>query len=378
MTKTKSQKARAKARAKQRSQQQQTKVPQSKSIVVQSTRTSQRQPRYGNGRMSGFDLIMRSLSPCAFNYAACLANPFTGPMGCVPTFPALMTRKFRVFSRGILVTSTTTSTGFICCDPLNFACNDRACLFYTGAGYLVNGFMDMSGVAGVTSAVSNSDYSFNQFADPVGANLRVVGFGIRIMYEGSMTNEGGLVCGLQEPDHQTLQAYSMADMGIYDESRRYTVRRGVWYTINYKPVNNGDLIMSTNAQFPSLIYVAATKSATIGNYLGFLIQSATAATPFLFEVYGVYEASGPPIRGKSQTEVDYHGFSKVQTATADMNFDHDGTTMWTNLKSVVSGVYENRHEIGNVLKTIGSGIKSFSQKAVPMIEGVGITGIEVL
>lgn len=313
-----------------------TKTPQQPRIMIEVERKAnnapRRKPRSNRKRKSRNNtrnsnkLLNSAISTCALKYAACLANPFTGPMGCVPTFPGLSTRKMRCFCRGYMVTGTM-NYGFVAADPLSCVTNDQDTIAFTAATYTGNSIElshPMVPTVGVAFASTNSDFSFAEFDDPGGASARVVGFGIRMKYVGTELNLGGSYFSLQQPNHQSIQNYNINDFGEYNECKKADVQRGQWITLLYKPSLTSELNLSSANNFPSISFTSGTYSFLNSFYMGVLVISALPAQPFMWEIFGVYEISGGLVRGKSPSEVDYHGFSKVTSHTAASDFDHNG------------------------------------------------------
>lgn len=262
------------------------------------------------------------LSICAREYAASLANPMNGPLACIPSYPALETRKFRCYHRGTLTTSAS-SYGFVCADPLSFSANDQqAALTYSSPGYLGATIEGNPLVVGVTAGASNSDYVTADFA-AVGNfdNVRQVSALLRVKYAGTNLNSGGTIYRLIEPNHTSLQAASINDFSLYLETVRDTIVPGKWYSLFYRPVTVNELSnFFTNQAFFGTP-VAATKQAIANYYMGIQIVSAAASQPFIFEFWVTYEASGPTIRGKTPSHVDNIGLGNIQNVQSTPGYD---------------------------------------------------------
>lgn len=277
------------------------------------------------------------LSDCAMSYALALANPWDGPLACVPSFPALLTRKFRTFIRGEFSTSTTSGFGFVCIDPLSMATSDniQQCAA-TVAGYLGNTIELHSPTVGVRFFQSNSDYTANTF-NPVGlgANVRIVSAGLRIKTATTVFNTGGIVQKLQEPNHNSLENFSVVDMLEYSEAERSTLVPGEWYSLYYKPVTVNELqnFFSSNSFANNPAAGAYVNEAS--NYMGIIVNSALVASGFIFEAFATFEASGGAIRGKTLSEVDPVGLGKVQSISADPEFSNHAPSV---LEGLVRGV----------------------------------------
>jgi hypothetical protein len=286
--------------------------------------TKPRKARRRNSRASRKRSKPVLMSQCAMEYEAALYNPATGPLACIPTFPSIETRKFRVFSRAQVATSSLTAWGYICLDPLSFGVNNSNYgLLGTAANYTLNYIELAQPTAGVFLAHSNSDYVFNDFSPiGLGANIRLVSASIRIRYNGTNLNCGGSYYALQEPNHNILQGYTFAELGETKECEIHPIIFGKWVTLRYKPVLPTDLQFSSSANFWNTPSVTNTKQNGNGLFMAIAINSAHFPEVFQYEVFATYEASGTNIRGKTPSSQDPLGFAKVQDMAAKSSFDH--------------------------------------------------------
>lgn len=250
-----------------------------------------------------------SFSMCTMDYARCLADPFGGPLGCIPNYPALFTRKTRVFSKGTFSTSQNVGAagfGFIVMDPLHGIANDAA---WVNASTNTYNFpvIDTVPVAGVTGFFSNSDYTAAQFGTIADlAEVRLVSAGLRYRYIGTELNRGGISVSLMEPNHQNLQGNNFGDIDGYLESVRLPIDR-TWTTILYRPVDNSDLNFTGNP--------APAVFTADNNYIAAVFADPGIAMPMEFEAYAVYEVTGRNVRAKTPSHVDGVGFDAVHAAT---------------------------------------------------------------
>lgn len=245
------------------------------------------------------------LSECATNYARTLANPFDGPLSCIPTFPALQSLKARTYARGVFATSSTTGVGYVVVSPLRCCVNDQSAIFFTLSTFTGTNITASLGV-GINPADTNASYpgaDLNLTESGFGA--RVVGLGLRVRYIGTELNRGGQLYALQDPTHSSLDGRSIAELANELQTRVFPVNR-VWTTVLYKPVSSGD--MNFNQGLPGI---------TQDYYLAILaFISSTTSLSFEWEVYGVFEYQGVNIRGQTASHTDPTGFAAVHSSSA--------------------------------------------------------------
>lgn len=244
------------------------------------------------------------LSKCATDYAISLADPFTGPLACVPTYPAVLTRKLRVYAKGTFSTGTT-GFGFIVFDPSYGIANDQTFVLASDALY---GGVTIIGAVGTTAYLSNSDYQAADLGSgPNQIVFRVVSGGLRIRYIGTELNRGGQVCGLTDPNHNSLLTRTFGSLSGEEQSRLFPVNRE-WITLLYRPFLVGDTEFANS--------LVGTTPLDPSFYMGYALQSPTAGPcVFEFEAYSTYEAQGRNVRGMTASHVDPTGYAAVHTAT---------------------------------------------------------------
>lgn len=254
------------------------------------------------------------LSPCARDYALCVSNPFSGPLACIPDFPAIKTRRVRVFNRGQFATSSTTGIGFICVTPEFAVANDSISGFSTDSTFATLLVSPNSATTGVSAIKSNADYTSAQFgATPALIQRRVVGSGLRVRYAGTELGRGGQLYALQEPTHDNLNTTSITTMLAQDQARKFPMSSKEWLTVLYKPVG-------TN-QFQTTAPSVATDQTAVANsnYIAVIAQAPTATSSIVleYEFYTVYEATGQIVRGIVNSHVDVAGYSAVHTTQSN-------------------------------------------------------------
>lgn len=247
------------------------------------------------------------MSACAADYAKAIANPFDGPLACIPDFPALYSSKQRVWAKGSLSTSATTGFGFIMVNPFNMACNNLGAVSYSTSAYTGTN-TTVPPTAGVSEAFSNSQYASSDFGSA--ANLsqyRIVGCGLRIRYMGTELNRGGYKIGFADPTHSSCQGQTTTTIRLEPESVEFAITR-TWSTVLYRPVINSELNYQTDFSLGT-------------NMMCFLIQAASATTPLEYEwqAFAVIEYQGRTIKGMTPSHSDPVGFSAVNASALTLN-----------------------------------------------------------
>jgi hypothetical protein len=268
-----------------------------------------RQPRAAKRRtkqMSGTGPKCAVLSDCARDYAHALADPFNGPLSCIPDFPALNTLRQRSFARGTGATGTN-GIGFVACTPNNGMAGDDNFVFSSTAAYALTTMPVTWTETGVLASDSNATMTSDQLA--AGATLtRIVACGLRVRFTGAELNRGGEVYSLQEPSHFSLSGFTPAALGAYDEFRRFEMDRE-WKTVLYSPVDLADSAFALYANVPP--------TGANGNFMAHMILApSTTAMTFAWEAFLVFEVNGRLIRGKTPSHFDPPGFAAVHAATA--------------------------------------------------------------
>lgn len=283
-----------------------------KKTVTQQTKQNPKPTTRSNPTMK--QMVPSGLSPCASKYARALANPFSGPLACIPNFPALMSQKSRPFVKGTFSTGTT-GFGGIVYDPFCSAVNDIICVVTTSATYATSALPTIS-TAGASLAYSNAEYQTASFNTTAQSNqYRIVGAGVRVRYIGTELNRGGQLIGLLHPQHDTLSGLTLAQVDAFDESERLSVSHDKWSTVLYRPIDADDLSFSPGGGVdPGNAFPVPGDSYI----MGFAVQAASAGTSlaYEYECYAVIEYNGPNIRAKDPSHVDGPGFDAVHAATA--------------------------------------------------------------
>jgi len=268
------------------------------------------------------------LSLPATEYAETLANPFDGPLGSIPDYPPLPSRRMRVWSKGFFSTGTL-QFGFCTFDPYATAAKDLGCVYSSDATF--GGTASASTGAGVQLSTSNSDYSSTDFptgggnttANSLLGTARVVGAGLRIRYSSTELNRGGVVAGATVANHTTLNGFNFAQMNAFECARRFRPQQK-WMTTLFCPAKESELQYTFNlGSYGGAFNPAA--GYTPNPIMGFFIQAPAAGTPvsFEYEAFAVLEVQGPAIRGLIPSLSDPAGHAAVTTTAQALMMPHD-------------------------------------------------------
>lgn len=243
----------------------------------------------------------------AKRYLHALVDPFDAPPCIVPSFPALLVRPIKVWSKG---TFSTVSGGAPAADGFGFIV---ACPSYGPAGdynivYANNNTLTTSTIdlqtAGVgTGSLSNSEYKFADFGEQK-AQYRVVSCGLRIRNITPALTRGGQTIGLTEPSHSSMDGFDVNRMDSYSESARHSAKDlGSWIQLVWRPVDTDD------ADFQ---FTFPTAYQLNGYDMGFVVI-APSGNPqtYEFECYGLYEIQGSNVTSKVASVADTKGFEAI-------------------------------------------------------------------
>ena len=316
------------------------------------------------------------IGKCASDFAASLANPFSGPTeACLPVTPSISSRKIRTFVRGQLGTGTQ-GYGFLTAQPL--ACNDGNTIsgsVGTAASYCsTTAFAGLgipvlnTGTTGVAAFNHNGDYSASQFSAQ-GAQVRLVSMGLRIRWAGTELNRGGRIILYEDPEHAdwSTTGISLSQLLSNEKAREFKVSED-WTTL----CHSGP-VMPSEYDFATTPFGPFGSSSTPAHYLLALVQGA-AGQALDFEVFWNYEVSGRNVRGKSRSDADDLGFTTVSSAIRNvkdgqLDSSHPLVSAKTDkalaLKKIVD-VYASKNASGWITKT-----RDFGRQALPYLKSVG-------
>jgi len=309
------------------------------------------------------------LSRVAAEYALALGNPFDGPLATIPDFPSVPSRRMRCFSRGTFSTGTG-GFGFCIADPYAFAANDLNSIFKTDATYASASGLTATAIgAGVQGATSNSDYASAAFGATTRIRGRIVAFGLRIRYLSTELNRGGIVLGVQTPNHTNLTGLTFAQLDAYECAARFRPNQG-WFTALYCPAYDFELVYSDSMGSQGGVFSAYTSYPI----LGFDIMSPSAATTigFEYECFGLYEFQGQAVRGMVPSMADPAGFAAVQTtAQSTMMRPHTGSSSAHAQKLLTAAHTVAHHTLTGFLgKVVDSGVSWIEKEGASVLAGL--------
>lgn len=241
------------------------------------------------------------ISNCAASYARCVANPFTGPLACVPRAPSIMSRSLRVWVKSEFRTGTG-GIGYVSMDVENMVAYDLLSVFHTtstSTSSTINTFPLGTNDVGLSS---NSEFPQAQYANTAsGSTWRMVAAALRIRYIGTELNRGGTIIAFQDPSNTTVAGRGVGSLLSEESSVKFPVNRE-WITVNWRPV------LAIDYDFQYADGFAVTEAP-----LCFMVESPDPAVPmvFEFEASAVFEINGRTVRGMKGTETDTVGFDAV-------------------------------------------------------------------
>lgn len=244
-----------------------------------------------------------NLSNCGSDYARAIANPFTGPLACVPGQFPIQTRKLRVYTRGTFYIGMN-SAGFIFASPPNAIANDSDCVNFSTNNYAgdgtFTGIADGGPYGTVAGARSNSDYTKADFGGTGGTSqMRIVSAGLRVRYTGKELDKSGSMYAFQDPTHNSLVGVTPTQIANEAQARRCQVSRE-WTTVLYNPVQESDYQLTTNSFPPSI-----GSGSALAWYMGVMVTGCVVTgSSFDYEFYVTYEVNGRNVRGMTRTHSD--------------------------------------------------------------------------
>lgn len=323
------------------------------------------------------------IGKCASDFAASLANPFSGPTeACLPVTPSISSRKIRTFVRTQLGIGTQ-GYGFATAQPL--ACNDGSTVGGSvGTAAVYNSTTAFTGtgipilnttVAGVAAVNHNGDYSSIQFSAQ-GAQVRLVSMGMRVRWSGTELNRGGRIILYEDPDHAdwSQTGISLSQLLANEKSREFKVSED-WTTL----CHSGP-VMPSEYDFATTPFGPFGSSSAPAHYMLCLIQAAAGYAVDL-EVYWNYEIAGRNVRGKSRSDADDLGFTTVSSAIRNvkdgqLDSSHPLVSSKTDkalvLKKIVD-TYAAKNSSGWVTRTLNRG-----REALPYLKSAIDTGSAAL
>jgi hypothetical protein len=274
------------------------------------------------------------LSPCAKNYAAALACPFAhldesclakvrgfidmDNPPCIPTFPAIKTRKCNAFARGTMGVQADGSA-MITLSPRRLANNyasgntDPPILYSTTGTTFIPGIPVIDTAAGWLGGFGNLNTEFNQAelivtAQGEGIQYRVVAAGLRTRYVGKMVDQSGICHSAVDPNHYSMTGLTIQQLGQMDSYFNAPLETDRWITLNYVPETMEEFLFQPDS--------ISNPGFDVGRntQYHYMSQAFTGLPPgenIAWEVIVWYEIYGKLVRGKTDTPVDPSGVGVV-------------------------------------------------------------------
>ncbi len=180
---------------------------------------------------------------------------------------------------------------------------------YTGAQIPVPG---ANAIVGVSTATSNSNWNIQE--NPANLKMRLVASGLRIRNVTPYMYRGGVVRGLETPQHNDAIGYTYSSMSLYDQSGAGDIE-GKWSSLVWHPVDEDefDYVNGRNCPIYTDIVNGNTDNILWNNSLAFCVQSPALQTQqYEFEVVGAYEFVGAMVHGTTPNRSDPLGMSAIQ------------------------------------------------------------------
>lgn len=319
------------------------------------------------------------LSPATESYATAMLNPSDAPAAGMP-IGGLPSEKNKCWARGRMSTGTA-GVGYILAVPSNIACNDLNCAYVTGnafAGTTLSNTVVASQVIGVKS---NSAYAYANYG-ATSLKSRFVCGEIRIRYIGTELNRGGDAVVYCDTNHNSLLGYSEANLLSYAACGRSFIGMNEWISCKYNGV-----VDPTEENFvidPS----SGTLTKNANPCMVIWINSAVAAQPFDYEVWGHFEVIGSLGAAMTTVAPDPIGHTATNGASQKAQIDHPGSHEETGyvekaLTTVLHTVTTGQSRVGDnldhkgVMQTITQGVSKYLPKIIAGVEKYGPTVLQI-
>jgi len=287
---------------------------------------------------------------------------FDGSDACIPSFPALKSRRAKVFMNGVWSTCSD-GNGSMAFAPRrlanNYGTGDSAppLIFTVATSPIIPGAptfppLDNFLPTGYAFNNWNSDYTMAALAVSAtdqGIQYRVVCAGLRIRYTGTELNRGGIIHAIEEPAHASLNDFGINQVTAYESHFRCAVTRD-WCTLTYTPVNT--IEMDYTPDFYSQ-GTEPTYTTDLNHYMGFIVQGTNAAAPFEYEAIALLEVIGSQVRDLKPASADMAGLSAVtNTVTPNNQKQLNDTGPAKVLQAVEAAVGEQTGMVKSVIKGV--------------------------
>lgn len=211
------------------------------------------------------------ISPCTAMYTKALTNPFGqfDELPCIPDVITLPSYKFQTTTRGSFSVGSG-GVGFVAGKP-GCPVSDSPCIEYTLPTFAGGSYQPALPSPPVGVATANNDSVFTQADFQVNGIIesRLVGAGLRVHYQGSEINRGGLVVLHRQPGNTAIAGNSTAATLLQFKTSTQAPATRNAESVNYRPDTPGMLGYAVPV-FPQastlMIYVEGGSPGTSWNY----------------------------------------------------------------------------------------------------------------
>jgi hypothetical protein len=217
------------------------------------------------------------LSPCASWYAKALTNPNGkfDELPCIPDVISLPSYKYQTQVRGSFQIGTAGS-GFVAVKPF-VPVNDIGNVEFSTGTYATTGYQPFP-TPGILSAGNDSPFTT---ADLAGCEVRLVGCGVEVEYQGAEFNRGGLVVLHRQPGNTAITAgINAAGLLLYRTTSQAPALRTKELGVNYRP--------DTPSQLGYIPFNVPVQASTLMVY----VEGAVPGMTWWFNVTSFWELIG--------------------------------------------------------------------------------------
>lgn len=319
------------------------------------------------------------LSPATEAYATAMLNPSDSPAAGMP-IGGLPSEKNKCWARGRMSTGTN-GVGYILGVPAGIAVNDGRCAFVTGSAFAGTTISNTVVANQVIPVSSNSPYNTTQFGSAT-LKARFVCGEIRVRYIGTELNRGGDAVVYCDTNHNSLIGFSEAQLLSYSACGRSFISMNEWISCKY----NG--VVDPTEENYVIDPISSVLAKNANACMVIWINSAVAAQPFDYEVWGHFEVIGSLGAAMTTVAPDPIGHTATNGASQKAQIDHPGShdeqgyvekALTTVLHTVTTGqsrVGDNLDHKG-VMQTITQGVKKYLPKIIGGVEKYGPTVLEL-
>jgi hypothetical protein len=265
--------------------------------------------------------------PSTLNFGRVYGDPFSKEGARLPVMPILPTKMLRTVASG---NGMFNSSGvfFLTAIPVNCATSDQYSVYF-GNQASSPPFITTDDVTyTIGKALSKSPFTRSQFpiSTENGLALRLVSFGLRVKYTGTVFNASGTCFSAQTAPKVAMTDYGVDDIKKMQGYKENAFRSGSWHCLTRHMTEEAD--KSFIAYNSSLGYWQIIDNFTYSreglNYLG-MVCTGTAGSPVEWEVVGHYEIIGPNLEAVKVAHVDTAGTEQIVNAFQKKR-DKDSTT----------------------------------------------------